>query len=139
MKCFICRSDLKSIGSLVKHLKTIHGLCTGRTLTLKCGQAKCSLSFQSFNGFRKHLNKCHTSTPVESREDAGDYPECTPSTCNSTQVEVVTENVESEPSSPDLVNSCASVIADLKAAGVSQSVVNSVMISMEEIVQDINR
>ena len=35
-------------------------------------------------------------------------------------------------SSPDIVNRCASVTADLKAAGVGQSTVNSVVNSMEE-------
>jgi glutaminase len=48
--------------------------------------------------------------------------------------------VESEPalSSEHLVNSCASVISDLKAAGVAQSVVNSFVTSMEDIVQEIH-
>lgn len=40
-------------------------------------------------------------------------------------------------SSPDIVNHCAFVIADLKAAGVGQSTVYSVVNSMEEIVHDI--
>ena len=46
---------------------------------------------------------------------------------------------ELELSSADLVNSCAAVISDLKAEGVGQSVVNFVVISMEEIVQDIQQ
>lgn len=62
-------------------------------------------------------------------------------TSNATDVDVVPENVKAvlELSSADLVNSCAAVISDLKAAGVSQSVVNSVVNSMEEIVQDIQQ
>lgn len=47
----------------------------------------------------------------------------------------VEAEVESTVSAADIVNSCAAVISDLKAAGVGQSVVNSVVISMEEIVQ----
>lgn len=49
------------------------------------------------------------------------------------------QEAETTVSAADIVNSCAAVISDLKAAGVDQSVVNSVLISMEEIVQDIHQ
>lgn len=43
---------------------------------------------------------------------------------------------ESDSSSANLVNSCAAVISDLKAAGLGQSIVNSVVIHMEKTVKD---
>lgn len=140
MKCFLCRSDHGSPNSLIKHLKVIHGLCTGRTLHLKCGQVGCPRSFGSFSGFRKHLNKCHTSSSFDSVGEGDFSPDQSVlDTNNATDVDVLSDHVEAEStlSAADLVNSCASVISDLKAAGVGQSVVNSVVISMEEIVQDI--
>ncbi|XP_045065672.1 uncharacterized protein LOC123482381 [Coregonus clupeaformis] len=141
MKCFLCKSDHGSPNNLVKHLKIIHGLCTGRTLFLKCGQEGCSRSFGSFSGFRKHLNKCHGESLVDSIEDDLSDPQSTVNTSNISHVEVSTEclEAESELSSPYIVNSCAAVISDLKAAGVGQSTVNTVVISMEEIVQDIHQ
>lgn len=62
-------------------------------------------------------------------------------TNNGSDVDELSENVEAEAtiSAADLVNSCAAVISDLNAAGVGQSVVNSVVISMEEIVKDIQQ
>ncbi|XP_045079821.1 uncharacterized protein LOC121578283 isoform X2 [Coregonus clupeaformis] len=141
MKCFLCKSDHGSPNNLVKHLKIIHGLCTGRTLFLKCGQEGCSRSFGSFSGFRKHLNKCHGESLVDSIEDDLSDPQSTVNTSNISHVEVSTEclEAESELSSLYIVNSCAAVISDLKAAGVGQSTVNTVVISMEEIVQDIHQ
>lgn len=142
MRCFLCKSDHGSPNGLVKHLKVIHGLCAGRTLYLKCGQVGCSHSFGSFSGFRKHLNKWHVSSSFESVEDDFSHPSSMLNTSNATHVEVSAEyesETESELPSPDLVNSCAAVISDLKAAGVGQSTVNSVVISMEELVQDIHQ
>lgn len=140
MRCFLCRSDHGSPNSLIKHLKVIHGLCTGRTLHLKCG--RCPRYFGSFSGFRKHLNKCHVSDSVDSVGEGDFSPDQSVlDTNNATDVDVLSDHVEAEStlSAEDLVNSCASVISDLKAAGVGQSVVNSVVISMEEIVQDIQQ
>ncbi len=140
MKCFLCRSDHGRPNSLIKHLKVIHGLCTGRTLHLKCGQEGCSRSFGSFSGFRKHLNKCHVSGSFDSVEE-GDFSPHQSVECSATEVNLSSEHLEAEStvSSTHLVNSCASVISDLKAAGVGQSVLNSVVISMEETVQDIQQ
>ena len=123
MKCFLCRSDHSRPNSLVKHLKVIHGLCTGRTLYLKCGQEGCSRSFGSFSGFRKHLNKCHISSSFDVAGDDFSPSQSVLATSSSTYVDVAPENEEAGPelSSADLVNSCAAVISDLKAAGVGQS------------------
>lgn len=141
MKCFLCKSDHGSPNNLVKHFKVIHGLFTGRTLFLKCGQEGCSRSFGSFSGLRKHLNKCHGSSLVDSVDYDRSYPQSTVNTGNVSHVEESTEYLEAESqlSSPYIVNSCSAVISDLKAAGVGQSTLNSVVISMEEIVQDIHQ
>lgn len=142
MRCFLRRSDHGSPNSLIKHLKVIHGLCTGRTLHVKCGQVGCPHSFGSFSGFRKHLNKCHISSSFDSVGEGDFSPDQSVlDTNNATDVDVLSDHVEAEStlSAEDLVISCAAVISDLKGAGVGQSVVNSVVISMEEIVQDIQQ
>lgn len=135
MKCFLCKSLPGNPNSLVKHLKVIQGLCARSTLFLKCGKEGCSRSFGSFSGFRKHLNKCHGSSSFDS------LPQNTLNTSNDTNVGVATEHLDTEPkvSPRHIVNSCASAISDLKAASVAESTVNSFVISMEEIVQDIHQ
>ncbi|KAF7206913.1 putative LOC107373498-like protein, partial [Nothobranchius furzeri] len=141
MKCFLCKRDRGTPNSLIKHLKVIHGLCTGRTLYLKCGQMGCSRSFGSFSGFRKHLNKCHVDNSFNSVEEPNvSSCQSVPNTSNSTDFQVSKcLETESGLSSANLVNSCASVIYDLQAAGLGQSIVNSVVGSMEEIVKDVQQ
>ncbi|XP_041825358.1 uncharacterized protein LOC121629700 [Melanotaenia boesemani] len=141
MKRFLCKSEHFRPNSLIKHLKIIHGLCTGRTFNPKCRQAGCSRSLVSFSGFRKHLNKCHVSGSFESIEEGDFSPHQGVDTSIATAVDGSSEHLEAESefSLANLVNSCAAVISDLKAAGVGHSVVNSVVISMEEIVQDIQQ
>ena len=140
MRCFLCSNVFGEANNLVKHLKVIHGLCTGRTLYLQCGQVGCSRFFNSFSGLRKHLNKCHVNSACDVIVET-EPPHCQ-SVLDSTNANPAEETyeVESEPalSSEHLVNSCASVISDLKAAGVAQSVVNSFVTSMEDIVQEIH-
>ena len=65
MRCFLCINVFGEANNLVKHLKVIHGLCTGRTLYLQCGQVGCSRFFTSFSGLRKHLNKCHVNSACD--------------------------------------------------------------------------
>lgn len=135
MFCFICKIPQANTNSLTKHLKLIHGLCSGKTLRLKCGQAGCSLVYGTFSGFRKHLNKAH-----EPCSDPGEGP--------STSEDLAASNFDDLParSSPSdsvllkrsLVDSCAATVAELKVAGVSETTVNSLVISMEEIVDDIH-
>lgn len=97
MRCFLCKSDHGSPNSLIKHLKVIHGLCTGRTLHLKCGQVGCPHSFGSFSGFRKHLNKCHVSNSVDSvGEDDFSPDQSVLETNNATDVDVLSDHVEAE-------------------------------------------
>lgn len=141
MLCFLCRSEHGTPNNLIKHLKVIHGLCPGRTLHLKCGQAGCPRSFGSFSGFRKHLNKCHVSSSFDSVGEGDCSLHQSILDTNVTNVDFLSDQVEAEStiSAADIVNNCAAVISDLKSAGVGQSVVNSVVISMEEIVQDIHQ
>lgn len=93
MKCFICKGDHGTPNKLVSHLKVIHGICTGRTLYLKCGQVGCPRSFGSFSGFRKHLNKCHVNVSLECMEEGEVSPHKNVlDTSNATSVETVAES-----------------------------------------------
>lgn len=67
----MCKGPQANANSLIKHLKLIHGLCSGKTLRLKCCQPGCSHFFGTFSGFRKHL-KAH-----EPCGDPGEGPSTT--------------------------------------------------------------
>ena len=137
MRCFVCQAELKSSNMLVRHLRLVHGYVPGRNLRLKCVQTGCGSVFGTFSGFRKHLNTKHTEYLDQQAE--------TDVTLNGA-VEVVASNVDETPTSSEpSINSekstldmCASAVAQLKAAGLSQSTVNSFVSSMEEVFFEIN-
>ena len=132
MLCFICKSSQTNANSLTKHLKVIHGLCSGKTLRLKCGQA----IYGTFSGFRKHLNKAH-----EPCSDPGEGPSTAEDSVGSVCYDlssIIAPPSDSVLLQKSLVHSCAATIAELKVAGVGESTINSLVISMEEIVNDIH-
>lgn len=116
MLCFLCRSEHGTPNNLIKHLKVIHGLCPGRTLHLKCGQAGCPRSFGSFSGFRKHLNKCHVSSSFDSVGEGDCSLHQSILDTNVTNADFfLSDQVEAEStiSAADIVNNCSAVISDL--------------------------
>ena len=134
MLCFICKKPQANANSLIKHFKLIHGLCSGKTLRLKCGHPGCLRLFGTFSGFRKHLNTAH-----EPCDDPGEGP----STAEDLAESYVNDFPASPPSDPvifnkSLVDSCATTVAELKVAGVGKTTINSLVTSMEEIVDDIH-
>ncbi|XP_056289148.1 uncharacterized protein LOC130205674 [Pseudoliparis swirei] len=135
MLCFICKSSQTNANSLTKHLKVIHGLCSGKTLRLKCGQAGCAQVYGTFSGFRKHLNKAH-----ETCSDPGEGPSTAEDSVGSVCYDLpsVIPPSDSVLLQKSLVHSCAATIAELKVAGVGESTIHSLVISMEEIVNDIH-
>jgi len=105
-----------------------------KTLHLKCGQSGCSHFFGTFSGLRKHL-KAH-----EPCGDPGEGPS-TPEDLDRSFVNDFLSN--SAPSDPvllnkSLVDSCAATVAELKVAGVGETIINTLVTSMEEIVDDIH-
>lgn len=115
-----------------------HGFCPGKSLRIKCAQEKFCLIFGTFSGFRKHLNSKHA-------EQTEHETEINDSVASGFPAEDIPfeEPVESSSSSQvfPLPNSCirdtcASAIAQLQVAGVSQSL-DSFVSSMEEVVLDV--
>ncbi|XP_035994789.1 uncharacterized protein LOC118563679 [Fundulus heteroclitus] len=137
MKCFVCQAELKSSNMLVRHLRLVHGYLPGKNLRLKCAQTGCGCVFGTFSGFRKHLNTKHT----EYIDQDGD----TVVNLSSVGEEVIANVDETAPTSELLrysnrstLDICASAVAQLKAAGLSQSSVNSFVSSMEEVCFEIH-
>lgn len=128
MKCFVCQTELTCANTLVRHLRVVHGYLDGKNLRLKCAQSGCGRVLGTFSGFRKHLNTKHTDNVNQqvnndvniSRADLGDAEE------------LVTE------SSSSTLDMCATAIAQLKAAGLSQSNVKRFVSSMEEVIFEIH-
>lgn len=131
MFCFICKRSQTNANSLIKHFKVIHGLCSGKTLRLKCGQFGCAQVYGTFSGFRKHLSKVH-----DHRSDPGEGPSTAEGSVGC-HYDVQSKSPDSVLLQKSLVHSCATTIAELKVAGVSETTINSLVISMEEIVSDI--
>ncbi|XP_056439497.1 uncharacterized protein LOC130376301 isoform X1 [Gadus chalcogrammus] len=147
-RCYICRTLLGSSGALVQHLKLLHGLYPGKKLNLICAQDGCCLEFRSYSGFRKHLKRVHCNINVT---EPGLTDEPQPSTSLGTPAlppDGCAPSVQTSDLNPDLINErecsldskhmCASVIAKLQGSGVANTVILSVVESMEECLNDIH-
>lgn len=94
------------------------------------------LKFMALSGFRKHLNKAH-----EPCSDPGEGPSTAEDSVGSVCYDlpsIIPPPSDSILLQKSLVQSCAATIAELKVAGVGESTINSLVISMEEIVNDIH-
>ena len=147
MKCYVCQAELTSSNMLVRHLRLVHGYLPGKNLRLKCAQTGCGCVFGTFSGFRKHLNTKHAEN-IE-QEVHTDVNLSSPGElmiANETDTTLVTANVDETASTSEqlrmsnrsTLDMCASAVAQLKAAGLSQSTVNSFVSSMEEVFSEIH-
>ncbi|XP_051741574.1 uncharacterized protein LOC127508052 isoform X1 [Ctenopharyngodon idella] len=138
MICFICSCCLENTNLLVRHLKLIHGLLPGKSLRLKCGQAGCCGEFSTFSGFRKHLNRVHEiSNEVLAHVEDGAVQNAVVGLPSNNDVATSSNDSSLPVCSKNITDLCASAIAQLQAAGVGQTTVNTFVMSMEEVVQDI--
>lgn len=138
MKCFVCQTELTCANTLVRHLRVVHGYLDGKNLRLKCAQSGCGRVLGTFSGFRKHLNTKHTDNVNQqvnndvniSRADLGDAEELVTANVE----ETATASTPLTESSSSTLDMCATAIAQLKAAGLSQSNVKRFVSSMEEVI-----
>lgn len=145
LKCYICRTLHDAPSSLIQHLKFFHGLYPGKKFVLVCAQEGCSRQFKSFKGFKMHLNTCHYTTDLDASSDVMQVPHQSDFGEQSSQhnSSVMDQDAINEPSTSlmskdQAKDMCASIIAKLKGSGVANSVVLSVVESMEEYVDEIH-
>lgn len=62
--CFICKEKSLNVGELIRHLRRRHALYDGTTLVLKCFHENCRKTFQTFSGYRKHVQKCSSKQNI---------------------------------------------------------------------------
>lgn len=135
--CFVCQIHFVSTNSLVRHMRLMHGLYQGKSLRLKCAQARCCQVFGTFSGFRKHLNTKHADQiELEVETDIVDSAVADDAQLPISEEAASTSQVlpVSNTSTHDL---CASAIAQLQVAGVSQSTLNGFVSSMEDVVLEV--
>lgn len=57
-KYYVCKKDFSDVNSRVSHLRIIHNV-KEKTESVKCIlNLKCENVFQTFEGMKRHLNKC---------------------------------------------------------------------------------
>ena len=134
---------------LLRHLKRSHAFYPGKKFKLSCDQEGCHQSFSTFSGFRKHLNKKHSSD-TDSTENESVTPSVnvsehvTPSLNLSEQIP--SEQIPEQPQNSQCSNQtrkhaqemCASLIAKLESSGVATNTIKSVVENMEELVEELH-
>lgn len=106
----------------------------------KSGELHCPLSFCTYSGFRKHLTKVHSQVDqeIDIVHDVSTQRECE-AECSSDSPNVVATLQKSESSvdTSQLSSMCGSIVAHLQASGLSESAVQTIVCSMEEVVNDV--
>lgn len=117
-----------------------HGFLPGRTLRLQCVESGCGRAFGTYSGFRKHLNIKHTdhSVSVVSADPKVASDVCADEAHTVNVHEMPSASETFEPSNKSTLDICASAVAQLKAAGLGQSSMNSFVSCMEEAFSEIH-
>ena len=124
---------------LIRHIRLIHGLCSGKSLRLKCAQLRCCHVFGTFSGFRKHLNSKHAKE-IEPEVEMDDivYSDDVAINAPSQYFEVSASGSQVVPvSNVSIHDMCASAIAHLQVSGVGRSTLNYFVSNMEEVVLEV--
>lgn len=135
--CFMCQKKHREFSFLFKHLKFQHALYPSTSLRLKCGEQGCQRSFCSYSGFRRHLiSYKHVesqTTILCAAQRQSDVDNDEPSASSSTSIS------QTAPVLPQdfLKDMCRSVIAQLQASGIPETTVQTIVNSMEEVVNDV--
>ncbi len=65
----MCRALHNAPSTLIQHFKFFCGLYPGRKFVLVCAQEQCSLQYNSYKGFRMHLNSCPKNVHMDTSSD----------------------------------------------------------------------
>ncbi|CAI5676188.1 unnamed protein product [Oreochromis niloticus] len=138
--CYICKIHHTSCSVLFRHLKFQHGLYPGRFLHLTCGEPGCSFIFRTYSDYKRHLLRAHgdclhsevinTFEPVPNDGTSVSQP------VNVAHPMTITTQVPVE--KRQILNMCSSVIAQVQSSGVPESTVQCLVVSLEELVNDIH-
>ncbi|KAK0136978.1 hypothetical protein N1851_026844 [Merluccius polli] len=120
-----------------EHLKFRHALYPGRTLRLKCGEHGCSSVFYTYCGFKKHLLRVHGDCVASGSVDNLDSETMFVFLIHY-QVQILPSVTQLLLKKGKLLDMCSSIIAQVQASGVSESTVQSLVGSMEELVNDVH-
>lgn len=104
------------------------------------GNVVVHLFFYTYSGFKKHLVKAHgdtLATEVLNVDNVIDGVE-TADVCANDPLNNFPVGQQNLHKKRQLMDICSSVIAQVQAAGVSESIVQSLTCSMEEVVNDVH-
>lgn len=62
--CYICSDNFQNCNATIYHLKTVHHIKECGTQCIRCVVSKsspCQKTYKTFDGLRKHANKCIAS------------------------------------------------------------------------------
>ncbi|XP_028310661.1 uncharacterized protein LOC114468147 [Gouania willdenowi] len=138
-RCFICNVRHSRCSLLFRHLKFQHGLYPGRSLRLKCGEQGCSFVFCTYSGYQRHLNRAHKDCVDSGGDSFEPLAIVGPSTSEPVNVDPsVTVMAPIPIERRQILDMCSSIVAQVQSSGIPESTVQSLVGSMEELVNDIH-
>lgn len=139
--CFICKTSHRTSSLICRHLKLLHGLYPGKRLRLRCAEFGCSSMFGTYSGFKKHLIRVHGdgtvhNVSVNEGESSGNCERTFE--LNVSEADPTSQHYSAGLNSEKLLQDmCGSVVAQLQASRIANSTFQSVVVSMEELINDI--
>lgn len=153
LTCFICQKQHSSSQLLISHLRGEHSYFPGSKFKLICSEQGCRRQFQTYAGFRKHLDNVHSSVQQIAKTVT---VACSPSepVASSSQVDSLDDQMNPQHQSPCSSESaenndsgltkdstkelCENIVAKLQASGIPNSLVTSIVGDLEELTDELH-
>lgn len=149
--CFICQKEHPDSQQLISHLRGEHSYYPGSKFKLICSQQGCRHQFQTYAGFRKHLNSVHSSIQLIAPTSTVGCSSSEPVASSSHALEDLMNPQHLSPCSSALSDNndsgltknstkelCESIVAKIQASGISNSLVSSIVGDLEELTDELN-
>lgn len=149
--CFICQKEHPESQQLISHLRGEHSYYPGSKFKLICSQQGCRHQFQTYAGFRKHLNSVHSSIQLIAPTSTVGCSSSEPVASSSHALEDLMNPQHLSPCSSALSDNndsgltknstkelCESIVAKIQASGISNSLVSSIVGDLEELTDELN-
>ncbi len=150
--CFVCQKQHTDSQQLISHLRGEHSYYPGSKFKLICSQQGCRHQFQTYAGFRKHLNSVHSNVQLITQTSTVGCSSSEP-VASSSQVDALEELMNPHHQSPcssalsdnndsgltknSTKELCESIVAKIQASGIPNSLVSSIVGDLEELTDEL--
>ncbi|XP_053097912.1 uncharacterized protein LOC113523917 [Pangasianodon hypophthalmus] len=147
--CFICKKQHPCSQKLISHLRGEHSYYPGSKFSLICSQHGCRHQFETYAGFRKHLNNVHSNVQQIAQTSTAACSLSEP-VVSTSQADSLEDQINPQHQSPCSSTSsgnndsrrttelCESIVAKLQSSGIPNSLVSSIVGDLEDLTDELH-